>query len=220
MKVVAAPPKSLLMRVLKVFWSSQAPVLLMVAPPPVRMRPASLKPELVQVVVPAVLRVRPPRRSLTFVPLSASVPLVVVLPAPVMVPLLQVLAPLMVSAPAPPMVPPLRSRLAASKVRPTLKLPPLTTNWPPKLLTPLVLTVPPLTSMRPVPVPDSTALRLWVPPPKFSVLPVATSKLPLLVPPPLSASVALLMVTTPVPTPLLVLLNPIWISVLPAPDLV
>ena len=175
MKVVAAPPKSLLMRVLKVFWSSQAPVLLMVAPPPVRMRPASLKPELVQVVVPAVLRVRPPRRSLTFVPLSASVPLVVVLPAPVMVPLLQVLAPLMVSAPAPPMVPPLRSRLAASKPTPTLKLPPLTTNWPAKLGLALTLAAPPETSSVPRPEKLTPVLRLRVPPEKFSVVPAATA---------------------------------------------
>ena len=62
------------------------------------------------------------------------------------------------------------------------------------------------------------AVRLWVPPPNASV-PVPP-KLPLLVPPLLSAREPASAVTTPVPTPLLVLLNPIWMSVLPAPDLV
>ena len=62
------------------------------------------------------------------------------------------------------------------------------------------------------------AFRSCVPPPKPSM--PAPLKLPLLAPPPLRESVPVLTLTTPLPAPLEVLLKPIWMSMLAAPDLV
>ena len=78
----------------------------MLAPAPVRMLPEPLNDALDQVVAPMVLSMRPPVRSLTLAPLKLSAALVVVLPAPVMVPPVQVAGPLSVRLPDPLSVPP------------------------------------------------------------------------------------------------------------------
>ena len=89
---------------------------------------------------------------MTFVPLSASVPLVVVLPVPVMAPALQVLALVTVRSCVPAMVPPERFSVLTVTPAVLLKLavPALTTRLPPVLATvPLKLAVPPLTVVVP-----------------------------------------------------------------------
>ena len=70
---------------------------------------------------------------------------------------------------------------AAPKLPFTLSWPPLTANWPPKAFAALASTVPPLTSIRPVPAPATRPLSVCVPPASASVAPDATLKLPLLV---------------------------------------
>ena len=96
--------------------------MLIVAPPPVRIWPALAKEALVQVVVPAVFRVRPPVRSLTTVPLRVRAPFRVVVPASVMVPPVQVVGPETVRVWVPPRVPPERPSVVALAPPVLLKL--------------------------------------------------------------------------------------------------
>ena len=83
---VAAPPR--LFVIAASLWQSHVPLLLITAPVP------TLKPPMpAQAVVPPVFRTRDPLRVLPNKPLAAMPPSVLVVPAPVIVPPVQVVRP-------------------------------------------------------------------------------------------------------------------------------
>jgi hypothetical protein len=156
-------------------WQSQVPLLLIAAPVPARMLPVP-----VQVVVPAVFRIREERRSLKDAPLNEIPPFAFVVPAPVITPPVQVVRPELPIVPVPPSVPPEKTS-AVGLTAPTL----LTLTVPPEIVSeaplrlPAMLTVPVLTTVGRLTL--EAASRSWVPPPSCNVPdPV---NVPLLVPP-------------------------------------
>ena len=154
LNVDCAPPKSLLIWVLKIWVSVKVPALLIDAPLPVRMRPPPPKVFPLQVVVCPLIRlsVRPPSRSLMLLPVSVSPPFRLVTPVPVIVPLDQVMGLVAVIVPVPPSVPPPRIRFCTKPGLVMLRfaVPPLSTRLAPKLgVLPVKFTVPPLTVVEP-----------------------------------------------------------------------
>jgi hypothetical protein len=141
-----------------------------------------MPPAPVQVVVPAVFRIREESRSLTDAPLKEIPPSAFVVPAPVIVPAVQLVGPEMLIVPVPPSVP-LEKTSAVGLTAPTL----LTLTVPPEMVSeaplklPARFTVPPLTTV--VMLTLEVAWRSWVPAENCNVPdPV---NVPLLVPPPL-----------------------------------
>ena len=156
---------------------------------------------------------------------SSSAPVKIVVPVPVIVvPLpdhVDIAGPFTVSVSVPPSVPPVRLRVVVLSASPLFRftVPPVTSNAVPRLVTstpllsvvvppetrvvPATLYVPPVSvtvpapyCTTPVPVPVILPVSVCVPPPKFSVLPLATVNAPGLVPPPLSARVPPVTATT------------------------
>ena len=95
----AVPPKTKF--ITTSFWQSHIPSLLITAPVPVWIPPAP-----VQVVVPAVWRIREPLTLLAVAPLIFKGPFVFVVPVPVIVPPVHVEAPEIVTVSVPCKVPP------------------------------------------------------------------------------------------------------------------
>ena len=179
--------------------------------------------------------------SLTLLPLRARLPLNVVVPVPVIVPAAQVASPLNRACCVPSSVPPFMFSVVncVPPVLLTLAVPLLLNEAAPPLVAavPLKVVVPPLKLVLAalklpatvlVPLLNTTEPALFTdeaacsvcPPSKPSVVPAATVKLPLLVPPPVSSSEPAFTATTPVPGPVLVLLNAVLTVVAPAPLLV
>src|ERR1043166_8803977 len=141
----------------------------MTEPAPQRICPPLLLVLLLQVVVPAIVSVRPPAKSWLALPLMLTLPLANVVPVPLMPPALHVVSPETLTFDEPPNVPPLRVKVAVVA--------------PPVLLN---VTPPPLNNMVVVLIACPLLNTPMMPPVDVNVVPtLLTVPVKVVVPPPL-----------------------------------